>query len=123
MGYKVPAKSAPEEKGKVGPGSVPGGGVKPEASGLLGTLSSVPMDILGATGAEAIRSVAPEQSRVSMASSDSESESNPRVGDRSVLLGKARLVCCPDLCGCLTVPVCTSHLVSAHISSRHGFGG
>jgi hypothetical protein len=94
MGYKVPAKSAPEEKGKVGPGSVLGGGVKPEASGLLGTLSSVPMDILGATGAEAIRSVAPEQSRVSMASSDSESESNPRVGSRSVLLlGEVQALC------------------------------
>ena len=81
MGYKPVAVTAgsnvnsSSEKKAVG-GTGPG--VMLEKSGLLSTLSSIPKDgLIGNGGRD--RPAAPERSRVSIASSDSDSEGNPRA--------------------------------------------
>ena len=81
MGYKpvaVPASSnvaSSFEKKAVGGTGL---GVMLEKSGLLSTLSSIPKDgLIGKGGRD--RPAAPERSRVSIASSDSDSEGNPRA--------------------------------------------
>lgn len=84
MGFKpvsMPASAkAPSTPEKPAASGVSGGGmpVMPEKSGLLTTLSAVPKDGLVGHGA-AERPVAPERSRMSIASSDSDSEGNPRT--------------------------------------------